>query len=41
MAFNSIHQILRRQPDKFAMLVQPLRHRLQLAADLVLSEEIE
>ena len=34
-------QILRRQPDQLAMLVQPLRHRLQLAADLVLGEEIE
>ena len=29
------------QLDKFAMLVQPLRHRLQLAADLVSGEEIE
>ena len=28
-------QILRRQPDELAMLVQPLRHRFQLAADLV------
>ena len=34
-------QILRRQPDELAMLVQPLRHRLQLAADLVFGEEIE
>jgi len=34
-------QILRRQPDEFAMLVQPLRHRLQLSADLVIGEEIE
>ena len=34
-------QILRRQPDELAMLVQPLRHRLQLAADLVIGEEIE
>jgi hypothetical protein len=34
-------QILRRQSDQLAMLVQPLRHRLQLAADLVPSEEIE
>src|SRR5271165_983533 len=34
-------QILGRQPDELAMLVQPLRHRLQLAADLVLGEEIE
>ena len=34
-------QILGRQPDQRAMFVQPLRHRLQLAADLVLSEEIE
>ena len=34
-------QILRRQPDELAMLVQPLRHRLQLAANLVVGEEIE
>ena len=34
-------QILGRQPDEFAMLVQPLRHRLQLAPDLVIGEEIE
>jgi hypothetical protein len=34
-------QILGRQPDELAMLVQSLRHRLQLPADLVLSEEIE
>jgi hypothetical protein len=34
-------QILGCQPDQLAMLVQPPRHRLQLAADLVLSEEIE
>ena len=34
-------QILRHQPEQRAMLVQPLRHRLQLAADLVLGEEIE
>lgn len=34
-------QILGRQPDAFAMLVQPLRHRLQLGADLVIGEEIE
>jgi len=34
-------QILGRQPGEFAMLVQPLRHRLQLAADLVLGEQIE
>ena len=34
-------QILRHQPDQLAMLVQPLRHRLQLAADLVIGEEIE
>ena len=34
-------QILRRQPDQLAMLVQPLRHRLQLAADLVIGEQIE
>jgi hypothetical protein len=34
-------QILRRQPDELAMLVQPLRHRLQLAADLVLGKQIE
>ena len=34
-------QILGRQPEQLAMLVQPLRHRLQLAADLVLGEEIE
>ena len=34
-------QILRRQPDELAMFVQPLRHRLQLAADLVIGEEIE
>ena len=31
----------RRQPDELAMLVQPLGHRLQLAADLVIGEEIE
>ena len=34
-------QMLRRQPDELAMLVQPLRHRLQLATDLVIGEEIE
>ena len=34
-------QILRHQPDDLAMLVQPLRHRLQLPADLVIGEEIE
>jgi hypothetical protein len=34
-------QILRRQTDELAMLVQPLRHRLQLSADLVIGEEIE
>ena len=34
-------QILRRQSDELAMLIQPLRHRLQLAADLVIGEEIE
>jgi hypothetical protein len=34
-------QILRCQPDEIAMLVQPERHRPQLAADLVLGEEIE
>ena len=33
--------ILGHQPDEFAMLVQPLRHRLQLAPDLVLGEQIE
>ena len=34
-------QIPHPQLDKFAMLVQPLRHCLQLAADLVSGEEIE
>jgi hypothetical protein len=34
-------KILGRQPDEFAMLVQPLGHRFQLAADLVIGEEIE
>jgi hypothetical protein len=34
-------QILGHQREELAMLVQPLRHRLQLAADLVLGEEIE
>ena len=34
-------QILRRQPDELAMLVQPLRHRLQFLADLVVGEQIE
>jgi hypothetical protein len=34
-------QILGRQPDQLAVLVQSLRHRLQLAADLVPGEEIE
>ena len=34
-------QILGRQPDELAMLVQPLRHRLQLAANLVIGKEIE
>src|SRR5262245_7646359 len=34
-------EILRHQPDGLALLVQPLRHRLQLAADLVPGEEIE
>ena len=40
--FNAVSaQILLRQPDQLTMLVQPLRHRLQLAADLVIGEEIE
>ena len=34
-------QILRHKPNELAMLVQPLRHRLQLAADLVIGEKIE
>ena len=34
-------QILRNQPDALAILVQPLGHRLQFAADLVPGEEIE
>jgi hypothetical protein len=34
-------QILRHQPDELAILVQPLGHRLQFAADLVPGEEIE
>ena len=34
-------RILRRQPDELAMLVQPLRYRLQLPADLVIDEQIE
>ena len=34
-------QILRRQPDELAMLVEPLLHRLQLTPDLVIGEEIE
>ena len=34
-------QIPGRQPDELAMLVQPPRHGLQLAADLVTGEEIE
>jgi hypothetical protein len=39
--FNAVSAlILRRQPDELTMLVQPLRHRLQLAADLVIGEEI-
>jgi hypothetical protein len=34
-------QIVRHQPDEPAMLVQPLRHRLQFAADIVFGKEIE
>ena len=34
-------EILGYQSDQLAALVQPLRHRLQLAADLVLGEEVE
>ena len=34
-------QILPRQPNERAMLVQPLRHRLKVAANLVIGEEIE
>ena len=34
-------QVRRDQAEQLAMLVQPLRHRLQLAADLVSGEEIE
>ena len=33
--------ILLRQTDELAMLVQPLRHRFQLAPDLVIGKEIE
>ena len=33
--------ILRQQPAELGMLVQPLRHRLQLAADFVIGEEVE
>ena len=40
--FNAVSaQILLRQPDQLTMLVQPLRHRLQLPAHLVIGEEIE
>ena len=34
-------QVLRRQPEQRAMRIQPLRHRLQLATDLVPGEDIE
>ena len=34
-------QTLGHEPEELAMLVQLLRHRLQLTADLVLGEEIE
>jgi hypothetical protein len=34
-------QILPHPCEELAMLVQPSRHRLQLAADLVFGEEIE
>jgi len=34
-------QILRHRPDELAVLIQPLGHRLQFAANLVLGEEIE
>ena len=34
-------QVLRHQPEQRAMRIQPLRHRLQLAADLVPGEDIE
>ena len=34
-------QVLRHQPEQHAMPIQPLRHRLQLAADLVPGEDIE
>jgi hypothetical protein len=34
-------QVSRHQAKQIAMLIQPLRHRLQLAADLVRGEKIE
>ena len=35
------NQIARHQAKQIAMLIQPLRHRLQLVADLVRGENIE
>ena len=34
-------QVLRHRPEQRAMRIQPLRHRLQLAADLVPGKDIE
>ncbi|MBB4232699.1 hypothetical protein GGD56_006597 [Rhizobium mongolense] len=34
-------QVLRYQPEQITMLIQPLRHGFQLAADLVFGEKIE
>ena len=34
-------QVIRYQPDQRRMPIQPLRHRLQLTADLVAGKDIE
>jgi hypothetical protein len=34
-------QVRRDQADQLAMVIEPRRHRLQLAADLVLGKKIE
>src|SRR5262245_65750617 len=35
------HQVTGHHPKQIAMLVEPLRHRLQLVADLMRSENVE
>jgi len=41
LAYPLSPQITRHQPDQPALAIQPLRHRLQFAADLVLRKHFE